>query len=237
MELTSVYKVKEWILNQIKAGKLNNGDKLPSYLSIARDLKVKTDDVYDGVDELITEQILTNNLEEGVSVKPLHPFLYPLGELVSISKMIEEQGYNAGTEFISLDEKPATSLDAYTLEIEDKTLVTIIERIRTADQFPVVYCLDKIPNDDLTCFQYQENRQSILNAIEQNSNKEICYAETEIEAISYEPHISDLLNASPHEGLMLLKLVHYDQNDKPVFYSFNYFKSSLVKFKTVRNRV
>ena len=59
MELTSVYKVKEWILNQIKAGKLNNGDKLPSYLSIARDLKVKTDDVYDGVDELITEQILS----------------------------------------------------------------------------------------------------------------------------------------------------------------------------------
>ena len=106
--------------------------------------------------------------------------------------MIEEQGYNAGTEFISLDEKPATSLDAYTLEIEDKTLVTIIERIRTADQFPVAYCLDKIPNDDLTCFQYQENRQSILNAIEQNSDQN--FVQSHLKWIVYFLDIGNRLN-------------------------------------------
>ena len=39
----------------------------------------------------------------------------------------------------------------------------------------------------------------------------MAYAETEIEAIGYEPHISDVLDASPHEGLMLLKLIHYDK--------------------------
>ena len=237
MELTSVYRVKEWIINQIKEGKLAHGEKLPSNLAIARDLKVKTDDVYDGVDELITEQVLTNNLEEGVSVKSLHPFFYPLGELVSISEMITNQGYQAGTEFISLDEKPATSLDAKYLTLPEKTMVTIIERIRTANQFPVVYCLDKVPTSELTCYQYQTNNQSIINAIEQNSKRKISYAETEIEAISYEPHISDILNASPHEGLMLLKLIHYDNEHNPVLYSFNYFKSSLVKFKTVRNRL
>jgi len=71
----------------------------------------------------------------------------------------------------------------------------------------------------------------------QNASQKVAYAETEIEAISYEPHISDVLDASPHEGLMLLKLIHYDKDDQPIFYSFNYFKSSLVKFKTVRNRI
>ncbi|HJG66012.1 MAG TPA: GntR family transcriptional regulator, partial [Staphylococcus ureilyticus] len=34
-----------------------------------------------------------------------------------------------------------------------------------------------------------------------------------------------------------LKLIHYDKNDQPILYSFNYFKSSLVKFKTVRNSI
>jgi len=52
-----------------------------------------------------------------------------------------------------------------------------------------------------------------------------------LEAISYEPHISEVLNASPHEGLMLLKVVHFDEQDQPILYSLNYIKSSLVKFK------
>lgn len=237
MELTSVYKVKEWMIQEINSGALKPGDHLPSNLYIARKLNVKTDDVYDAVDELITEQVLSNNLEEGASVKPLHPFFYPLDELVSISKMIENQGYRASTEYLNLDEKPATSLDAKRLNVPDKAQVTIIERVRMADRMPVVYCLDKLPATDLTCAQYQNSDESLLNAIEFYASKKVAYAETEIEAISYEPHISDVLDASPHEGLMLLKLIHYDMDDQPIIYSFNYFKSSLVKFKTVRNSI
>lgn len=235
MELTSVYKVKEWMIQQIKDGKLQHGELLPSNLAIARTLNVKTDDVYDAVDELITEQVLSNNLEEGARVKSLHPFYYPLGEVVSISRMIEDQGYSAGTEYISFDEKPATSLDSKRLNIADKANVTIIERVRTANKKPVVYCLDKVPASDLTCAQYQNSDESLLGAIEAHTGKKVAYADTEMEAISYEPHISDILGASPHEGLMLLKLVHYDKDDQPILYSFNYFKSSLVKFKTVKN--
>ncbi len=36
MELTSVYKVKEWMIQQIKEGKLQHGEPLPSNLAIAR---------------------------------------------------------------------------------------------------------------------------------------------------------------------------------------------------------
>ena len=65
--------------------------------------------------------------------------------------------------------------------------------------------------------QYQNSNESLLEAIELNSSTKIAYAETEIESISYEPHISDALDASPHEGLMLLKLVHYDQDENQYF--------------------
>lgn len=73
-ELTAIFKVKEYILNQIHSNKYLPGDKLPSNLAIARELHVKTDDVYDAIGELITEQVLTDNFEEGPSVKALHPF-------------------------------------------------------------------------------------------------------------------------------------------------------------------
>ena len=116
---------------------------------------MKTDDVYDGIGELITEQIVTDNFEEGLVLKQ-PPFFYPLDKLVSISNMIEEAGYKAGIEYLNFDEQPATILDAELLEISDKEPVTIIERLRTADQIPVVYCLDKIAKQNLTCTDYQK---------------------------------------------------------------------------------
>ena len=216
-EMSAIYRVKQYILNLIKDGELTNGSKLPSNLSIARALNVKTDDVYDGIDELITEQVVTDNFEEGTSVKVKPPFYYPLNKIISIGTMIKEAGYEAGTEYLNLDEQSATILDAEHLGIETKEPITIIERLRTANHKPVVYCLDKIAKTYLTCTDYQQSSGSML------------------EAISYEPHISEVLNASPHEGLMLLKVVHYDEKHQPILYSLNYIKSSLVKFTITKS--
>ena len=215
-EMNAVYNVKQYILNLIKQNKLEYGDQLPSNLSIARELNVKTDDVYEAIQALITEQVIKDNFEEGTSVKSLPPFFYPLNEL------------------INFDEQPATMLDANLLSVEEGYPVTIIERLRTADGEPVVYCLDKIAKKELTCTEYQMSNGSILSAIKEQSNHNICYADTEIEAVNYEPRISEVLNASPHEGLILLKITHYNESDEPILYSLNYMKNSLVQFKITR---
>lgn len=70
-EMNAVYNVKQYILNLIKQNKLGYGDQLPSNLSIARELNVKTDDVYEAIQALITEQVIKDNFEEGTSVKSL----------------------------------------------------------------------------------------------------------------------------------------------------------------------
>lgn len=233
-EMNAVYNVKQYILNLIKQNKLEYGDQLPSNLSIARELNVKTDDVYEAIQALITEQVIKDNFEEGTSVKSLPPFFYPLNELISIGQMIKNAGFECGTEYLNFDEQPATMLDANLLSVEEGYPVTIIERLRTADGEPVVYCLDKIAKKELTCTEYQMSKGSILSAIKEQSNHNICYADTEIEAVNYEPRISEVLNASPHEGLILLKITHYNELDEPILYSLNYMKNSLVQFKITR---
>lgn len=233
-EMNAVYNVKQYILNLIKQNKLEYGDQLPSNLSIARELNVKTDDVYEAIQALITEQVIKDNFEEGTSVKSLPPFFYPLNELISIGQMIKNAGFECGTEYLNFDEQPATMLDANLLSVEEGYPVTIIERLRTADGEPVVYCLDKIAKKELTSTEYQMSNGSILSAIKEQSNHNICYADTEIEAVNYEPRISEVLNASPHEGLILLKITHYNELDEPILYSLNYMKNSLVQFKITR---
>ncbi len=88
-EMNAVYNVKQYILNLIKQNKLEYGDQLPSNLSIARELNVKTDDVYEAIQALITEQVIKDNLKRA-QVLSRCPFLYPLNELISIGQMIEK---------------------------------------------------------------------------------------------------------------------------------------------------
>ncbi|EKU50496.1 GntR family transcriptional regulator [Staphylococcus massiliensis] len=233
----SINKVKEWIINEIKEERIQPGESLPGAYDLSRLLDVKTGEVNEAIHELVTEQIITQNFGEGAYVKTIRPFFYPLHELVSINQMIEEKGYRSGTHFLSLDEEVASSHDCDVLNIEPEADITVIERIRTANDEPVVYCLDKVPTAILSAQEYQSHERSILKAIELSSDCNITYARTEIESISYEPYISEALNANPHDALMLLKQIHYDSNDKPILYSLNYLKSSLVKFQTIRKRL
>ncbi|MDU0475799.1 GntR family transcriptional regulator [Staphylococcus chromogenes] len=232
-----VNKVKSWILQQIDSEALKPGESLPSVLNLARTCDVDTEHVTVAIHELITEQIVTENFEEGARVKIPQPFFYPLDELMSITRMISEKGYEHGTVFLSLDEEPASLHDSQVMNIEPNEKITVIERIRTADNHPVVYCLDKVATNVLDYFGQHDQPKSILKAIEQVTEKEISYAETEIQAISYEPYISDALESDPQDGIMLLKQVHYTKDGTPILYSLNYFKSSLVKFRTIRKRL
>lgn len=229
--------VKEWILKKIENEDIKPGESLPGLLSIARQLEVTTDNVQVAIHELVTEQIVTQNFEEGARVKVPQPFFYPLDELMSIGRMISEKGYENGTVFLSLDEEVASLDDCKVMGLEPNTTITVIERIRTADGQPVVYCLDKVATNVLTHFGMHDQQTSILRAVEAVSHQKIAYAETEIEAISYEPYISEALESDPQDGLMLLKQVHYTDKGVPILYSLNYFKSSLVKFRTIRKRL
>ncbi|ARJ51726.1 GntR family transcriptional regulator [Staphylococcus lutrae] len=229
--------VKEWILKEIEQENIKPGASLPGLMSIARQFGVTADNVQVAIHELVTEQIVTQNFEEGVRAKVPQPFFYPLDELMSIGRMISDKGYENGTVFLSLDEEIASLDDCKIMQLEPETPITVIERIRTADGQPVVYCLDKVSMNVLSHFGTHNQQTSILKAIESVSQQKIAYADTEIEAISYEPYISEALEADPHDGLMLLKQVHYTEAGNPILYSLNYFKSSLVKFRTIRKRL
>ncbi|GGI41854.1 GntR family transcriptional regulator [Mammaliicoccus stepanovicii] len=228
--------VKNWILEQIESGELSEGECIPSEFDIKKLLNINHDEIEKAIHELVTEQVLSQKSGEGAIVKPKQPYYYPLDELVSITKMIEKNGQVAGTEFISLDEEVVTNQEMTILNLDENALISVIERVRTADGEPVVYCLDKISTDLFPCSDYNSDL-SLLSAIENNVEFKITHADTSIESISYEPYISEILNSDPDDAMMLLTQTHYNNEGVPILYSLNYFKSSLVKFRIKRNRI
>ena len=224
---------KDWIIMKINQQEFKPNMPIPSLYEISRTLDVSQDDVEQAIRELITEQILTEKFEEGYCVKPEPDFFYPVNELRSITRMIEEVGCKAGTIIISQDPEVPSLDDKKILGITDDQMITVIERIRTADGRPVAYCLDKI---NMTDFDYMHlnNNLSLLQILQEDPKYKVAYANSEIEAISYEPYISNALDCAPEESLLLFKQVHYNAEDVPVLYSMNYFKSNQMKFQIKR---
>lgn len=227
--------IKDWILEQIEQGIFVKHQPLPSQYEISRTLNKSRDDIELAFHELVTEQIISEHFQEGYFVKSKPIFLYPIDELKSVTSMIELAGKTAGTLMISHDIEQPSRDDKRVLHIEDNRGITVIERIRTANDEPIVYCLDKINAAPLEGGQ-EILSHSLLEIMGRTEKLKVEYAESEVESIAYEPYISNALQCTPEESLLLFKQVHFNAQDEPILYSLNYFKSSQVRFVIKRTK-
>src|SRR6478735_2229878 len=118
---------------------------------------------------------------------------------------------------------------------EDEQIL-FVERVRTANGEPVVYCMDKVPQKILPeNFEYKQ--ESLLEILEKQAGKHISYAVANIEPLGYHEKVSPILQCEPETALLVLKQMHYDQHDEPILYSINYFKADQFSFQVLRKRV
>ncbi|GGA96318.1 GntR family transcriptional regulator [Macrococcus hajekii] len=229
----SIVTIKDWIIARIQNGTFKKDEPLPSIYDMSRTLHVVQDDVENALQELVTEQIVTERFHEGYFIKHEPTFFYPVDNLKSITTMIEEKGYTAGSIIISQDPEIPSIDDKRILEVEDDRHIIVLERMRTANGAPIAYCLDKIVDDSLI-IECANGQLSLFEVLKDKPDFQIKSAICEIESISYEPHISNMLECSPEESLVLVRQIHQNSAGRPVLYSLNYFKSSQIKFQIKR---
>ena len=110
-----------------------------------------------------------------------------------------------------------------------------MERVRTANGEPVVYCIDKVPEKILP-ETFSHGEESIFHILEEEANRKITYAVAQIEPIGYHEKISPILECDPETALLVLKQMHFDEMDEPILFSVNYFKADKFSFHVLRKR-
>ena len=137
---------------------------------------------------------------------------------------------------IAKEEEPTEDdLNRFQTDIDDNVIT--IERVRTADGEPVVYCIDRVPSSYLPQQFLKNEDLSIFSALEKSGNLRVAYAVTYIDPIGYHETVSPILKCGPETALLVLKQLHYDDNDQLVLYSKNYFRADKFSFHVVRKRV
>ncbi|MDT8858966.1 GntR family transcriptional regulator [Alkalihalobacillus sp. MEB130] len=210
------------------------GEKLPSEFELSKLLGVSRATLREALRLLEEEGVVIRRHGVGTFVHSKPLFSAGIEELDSVTDMIVKAKMNPGTIFLSSAVQDATEEDKRKFANDQLTEIMEIERVRTADDSPVVYCLDRIPNELVKHHSIHETK-SIFRFLE-DIGRTITYAITYVEPIGYHEHVSDILECEPGASLLLLKQMHYDQAEQPVLYSLNYFRADKFKFHVVRKR-
>ncbi|MFD1850299.1 GntR family transcriptional regulator [Oceanobacillus bengalensis] len=226
------------VIDQIKGkignGELEPGERLPSEMTFAKELGVSRNTLREALRILEEENIIIRKHGVGTFVNNKPVFSGGIEELFSITTMIEREGKTPGTELLFAGYVDPHGDDIKELNLGENELVLLVKRLRTADEEPLVYCIDKIPSN-LLSKGYKVDKESIFSSLEELGIT-IGYAEAEIKTIGYHEEISNIMNCDKETPLLILRQIHYDLNDRPVLYSINFFKSDQIAFNVLRKR-
>ncbi|TMN23627.1 GntR family transcriptional regulator [Lentibacillus cibarius] len=227
--------VIDQLKQDIESGKYKPKQKLPSEFQLSKELGVSRATLREALRILEEENIVTRKHGVGTFVNPKPIFSSGIEQLNSVTYMIKESGKTPGSQFLTTEFLEPTADERQKFAPRELESIVKIERVRTADNEPVVFCIDKLP-EGLVPVDRVHQTDSLFKLMEAYSGNRIAYAITYIEPVSYHDRIYEILKCDPEQSLLLLKQMHYTAEDEPVLYSVNFFRSDMFSFHVLRKR-
>lgn len=229
--------VIERLKQDIESGIFKENERFPSEFELARTLGVSRATLREALRVLEEEKVIVRKHGVGTFVNPKPLFSSGIEHLSSVSSMIRDAGMEPGTIFLDVIETDPCeeTMEKFDCCTEDR-LVTI-KRVRTADQEPVVYCIDQVLSKNIPLGTDELLNESIFDAIEKSGTIRIAQAVTHIEPVGYDDEVSSILRCGVDVPLLVLLQYHYSEEGQMVLYSKNYFRADKFSFHVVRKRV
>lgn len=228
--------VIDQVKKDIEKGIYKEKEKLPSEFQLSKKLGVSRATLREALRILEEESVVTRKHGVGTFVNPKPIFSSGIESLNSVTDMIISSGRKPGSQYLSTELVEPTEDDKVRFLPERPDQLAKIERVRTADGEPVVYCIDKM-DEKMVPISKMHNEDSLFQVLEEYRQKYISYAVAYIEPIGYHERISPILKCEPDQALLLLKQMHYTENDEPILYSSNYFRADVFSFYVLRKRI
>ncbi|SET39812.1 GntR family transcriptional regulator [Salinibacillus kushneri] len=228
--------VIDQIKDDIDKEKYREGEKLPSEFELSKQLGVSRATLREALRILEEDNIVIRKHGLGTYVKEKSVFSSGIEQLYSVTDMIAQTGMKPGSRFLSTEVIEPSKEDKIQFNQIRLSEIVEVERIRTANDTPVIYCIDHIIPEYIPLERVHKHT-SLLKVIEDYTGMKIMYAVTKIEPVSFHEKASLLLDCQPDQSLLLLKQIHYNENDEPVLFSKNFFRADKFSFYVVRKRV
>lgn len=218
------------IAARIRSGEIPTGTRLPSEPQLARSLGVSRNTLREAVSVLREQGLISTR--QGIGTFTLDPraearFPVDVGieHLTSTTEMIARAGHKPGTRDYQLVTGPGDAVARQQLRLAPQTQLHCIERVRSADNLPVIFCRDYISVDvvpERVMAQYRGD-ESLFLFLQRECRLEVRTARADVVPAMPSVRVAEMLAVSRRKPLLVLNQLHYDAAGVAFLYSENYF--------------
>jgi len=232
-------RVHERMIELIHGGRLAPGQKLPAEVELARQLGVSRASLREALQRLAMEGYIARKRGIGTFVVGPKPFLMDAGieRLSSLTDIISTRGFEPGTTEYAIRTEPADTHWAERLGLAPGDMLTVVDRVRTADGRPFCYDRSLFPTHYLPSdLSHEEIGESLLLYVEARLGLYISHAIARVIPEQCDSFLSAKLGVP--EGALILKLeeVNFLDDNTPVWCSEEYFPREYLTWHVVRTR-
>ncbi len=221
----------------IAAGAYRPGSRLPSEAELAEQLSVSRPTLRESLRLLEERGMIRRRHGRGTFVRE-RPIQKELNRNFGITSMILAAGYKPGAKNGAMVDIKADKELAQRLGLELGDPVWQIERVRLADERPVVFSVDSIPaqlvaREDLDQL-VSDGDQSLYSLLHRLRGIVVSRGEAELVPCKATTELRARLDVKPGTPLLCIRQVDFDQHGRAVVYSVEYHVADWVLFSVER---
>jgi GntR family transcriptional regulator len=212
------------IQEAIKQGRFTAGSQLPSEMELLQMLGVSRTTLREALRILGEQRLIRKKRGRGTFVME-RAIIKDLSRNFGITEMISQAGYTPGMRDVEIKLDKASKTLAEKFEIPEGSALVVIERVRTADQIPVVWTRDIMPEQYLDGWMptlTSLNQNSLYECLERYANLRIVTGTASFSAVQAGREIAEKLEIQRNTLLLLIDQMDNDQHQRSVLYSTEY---------------
>ncbi|MDQ0155516.1 GntR family transcriptional regulator [Robertmurraya andreesenii] len=231
------YQLGETIKELIEKGELKPGDVLPAEREYAEMFQISRMTVRQAFTQLVNEGYLHRIQGKGTFVAERKPKIeQALQGLTSFTEDMEARGMKPGSQLVSFEIIPATSLIAKQLGIQEYGPVYEIKRIRLADHMPMALETNYISANFIKGLTEKIVNQSLYSFIQEQLGMKISHATQVIESSIASELEAKYLQIQPGAPVMLIQRNTFLKDGTPVELVKSSYRADRYKFMIQLNR-
>jgi GntR family transcriptional regulator len=213
-----VAQVREALLADVTTGKLEPGTKLANENELADRFNVSRSTIREAVGGLMDAGYLARRHGSGTYVTSSPRTRHPLEMTVSYTAMIRASGCTPTETILSKLLRPPAAAERDLLGLPDSEPLIAVERVRFADQRPVIYSRDQIPLALLGAYS-DDTLDSSLYATLARAGHPVASATARLAPTTATAKLAKLLVVRRGTPLLHIDQVDYDARGRPVMLS------------------
>lgn len=212
------------IQEAIKQGKFPAGSQLPPEMELLQMLGISRTTLREALRILEEQRFIRKRRGSGTFVMD-HAIIKDMSQNFGITEMISQAGYTPGTQDFKIHLEKTSKVLAEKLNIPEDAMIVVIERVRTANNTPIVWTRDILPQGYLEGWMPTKedlNGVSLYECLERYTQIRIINGMASFSPVQASREISEKLSTPRNTLLLLIEQVDNDQNQRPVLYSAEY---------------